>query len=120
MNSKLRELVEVAIEKTERGGLEWIAFDSESFRAKIGSGHLHIQRGSTELSADGENFHPATTYSVQISDVQGRVVAEDEAAEGYDGYTLFNRLFQAARKSALATDRVIDDMLHSLRTSSRA
>jgi hypothetical protein len=119
MDSKLRELMEVAIEKTERGGLEWTAFDSESFRAKIGSGYLHIQRGSTELSTDGETFHPHVTHSVQISDAKGRVVAEDNATEGFDGFVLFNRLFEVARKAALATDRVIDDMLHSLRAGSR-
>lgn len=119
MDNKVRELLEVAIDKTERGGLEWTAFDSDSFRTKIGTGYLHIQRGSTEMSTDGDTYHPHVTHSVQISDSQGRVVAEDEATEGFDGFALFNRLFNAARKAALATDRVIDDMLHSLRNGAR-
>jgi len=115
MDNKLRELLDAAIEKTERGGLEWTAFDSESFRAKIGSGYLHIQRGSTEVSDDGEHFCSRTTYSVQVSDSQGRVVVEDETIEGDQGSALFSRLFQLARKSALSTDRVLDEMLRTLR-----
>jgi hypothetical protein len=120
MDKKLHDLLEAAIDQTERGGLAWTAFDSESFRTKIGTGYLHIQRGSTKLSADGDDYFPADTYSIQVSDAQGRVVAEAGVVEGADGFQLFARLFQVARKSALATDRVIDDMLHTLRGGLRA
>ena len=120
MDSKIHDLLEAAIEKTERGKLEWAAFDSESFRTRIGSGYLHIQRGSTELSEDGERFFPRATYSVQISDSQGRVVVEDQITAGFEGSVILSKLFEAARKSALATDRVLDDMLHTLRGGPRA
>ncbi|MBA4188405.1 MAG: hypothetical protein C0467_10410 [Planctomycetaceae bacterium] len=113
-DSKLRSLLEAAAEKTERGGLAWQAFDDESFRAAIGTGYVHIQRGSTQTADYDGDLHPATTYSVQISDAQGRVVAEDDATFGFDGCGPFARLFEAARKSALGSDRVIDEMLHSL------
>lgn len=120
MDMKIYDLLEAAIEKSERGGLEWTAFDSESFRARIGTGYLHIQRGSTPFVDDDGNSHPRTTYSVQVSDAKGRVVAEDETTEGFEGFAPFNRLFQAARRAALASDRVIDDMLHTLRSGSPA
>jgi hypothetical protein len=114
MDTKLIELIEAALKETERGKLEWIAFDSESFRTRIGSGYLHIQRGSTEISDDGEHFSPRATYAVQVSDSQGRVVAEEEMTEGFQGSGPFVRLFELARKSALATDRVLDEMLRTL------
>jgi len=113
-DSKLRSLLEAAAEKTERGGLAWQAFDDESFRAAIGTGYVHIQRGSTQASDGDGDLHPVTTYSVQISDAQGRVVAEDDATVGFEGFAPFARLFEVARKSALGSDRVIEDMLQSL------
>ncbi|MBN9122027.1 MAG: hypothetical protein J0I06_23280 [Planctomycetes bacterium] len=119
MDTKLLELIEAAVKETERGRLEWTAFDSESFRAKIGSGYLHIQRGSTEVSDDADRFYPRATYSVQVSDAQGRVVSEDDVTEGFQGAAPFARLFVVARKSALASDRVIEDMLHLLRNDPR-
>ena len=42
----MRALLEAALRGTQNGRLRWNAFDSESFRAKIGSAFLHINRGS--------------------------------------------------------------------------
>jgi hypothetical protein len=118
MDNRLRDLVEAAIEKTERGGLAWTAFDSESFRATIDPGHLHILRS---FSADDATDATTSMYFVQVSDAQGRIVSDDEAGPDRVGdaksFPLFDRLFQAARKAALGSDRVIDDMLHTLRGS---
>jgi hypothetical protein len=119
MDNKIRDLLQAAIDKTGRDELSWTAFDSDSFRAKIGPGYLHIQRGSIQVSPDGVDFYPAVTYSVQISDAQGRVVAEAETREMREDFGLFGQLFEAARKAALGSDRVIDDMLHTLRGSRR-
>jgi hypothetical protein len=116
MDDKLRELVQEAIEKTKNGSLKWTAFDEDTFRARIGTGFLHIQRSSTQLSSDGETFYDAETQTVQISDERGRVAAEGEAAIGYDGFGILNELFLEARKSALGTDKLIENMLHSLRS----
>lgn len=120
MDSKLHNLLEAAVSKTEAGKLDWLVFDDESFRTKIGSGFLHIQRGTTELSSDGETFSPYDTYTIQISDSQGRVVAEAQAVQNRDDARLCNRLFEAARKSALKSDHVIDDMLRTLQGSAKA
>jgi hypothetical protein len=116
MDSKMQALLGSALAKTEGGGLEWQAFSSDAFHARIGPGFLHIQRGSTELSSDGENFSPYVTYSIQVSDSQGRVVAEAEVVkyQDQDAFRLCDRLFEAARKSALKSDHVIDDMLKTL------
>ncbi len=120
MDSKLNELLDAAIKQTERGKLDWIAFDDESFRSQIGTGFLHVQRGSTEVSDDGERFFPRATYSVQVSDAEGRVVLEGDMTEGFQGAGPFIRLFEVARKSALRSDRVIDDMLQTLRNGSHS
>src|SRR5437868_6072613 len=114
MDDKIRDLLRAALEKTEAGGLKWAAFDSGSFRAMIGPGHLHIHRGTTQASHDGDNFYPVDTFSVQVTDAKGRVVAEAEVMEGNDHFWLFDNLFNEARKSALGSDRVISDMLVAL------
>src|SRR5436305_7212124 len=121
MDNKLYNLLEAAREKTEAGELKWQAFDDESFRAAVGSGFLHIQRGSTRLEDDSGELVPAVTYSVQVSDEQGRVVAEADVTEGFSAgdFTVLASLFLAARKSALESDRVIEDMLGSLRGGQR-
>jgi hypothetical protein len=117
MDNALRELLVTATAKTEAGRLKWKAFDSESFRAAIGSGYLHIQRGSTRIDDDEGESMPAVTYSAQVSDEQGRVVAEADVTEGFQmaEFMILATLFATARKSALQTDRVIEDMLEVLR-----
>lgn len=92
-----------------------MAFDDESFRAPIGTGYLHIQRGSARIEdADGESV-PVYTFSAQVSDAQGRVVTEFDAADGFSGYAELAGLFTVARKAALRTDHVLDVMLGALR-----
>jgi hypothetical protein len=125
MDSRVRDLILAALEKTERGGLTWKAFDDETFRVPIATGFLHIRRGSTRLEDPEGEVTPVAVYSIQVSDAQGRVVAEEDVLPGVDGdgaynFSLSERLFRAARKSALGTDRVIDDMLQALRGGSRA
>ena len=120
MDAKLLRILHATLEKTESGALEWQSFDPDSFRTRIGSGSLHIQRGSAEGSSDGEHFFPITTYSVQVADNQGRIVAEAEIGERVEGFGVFDRLFLAARKSALRSDHVLDDMLKTLLGGSAA
>lgn len=145
MNDRIRDLVTAAITKTESGELKWTAFTSDSFRTKIGTGHLHIQR-NYETREDDPN--PATgtsqsysvqTYSLQITDAQGRVVAEEEALGTKESfgwttatpqhtkisdpsqppilmtkYKLFEQLFLAVRNAVLKSDQVIESMLQEL------
>jgi hypothetical protein len=115
VDSKLRDLLQAALDKTNSGAVEWTAFNSESFRARVGAGHLHIQRGSIPVETDERDRYWVTTYAVQVSDAQGRIVAEADAREGTESFALFDRLFDTARKTALGSDRVIEEMLHTLR-----
>ena len=119
VDSKIAELLQAALNRTNRGELKWQAFSGDSFRAKIGPGFLHIQKGSDQVSHDGVEFYPVVTYSIQVSDAQVRVVAEDETSQGNEHYPLLHDLFLAARKSALGSDRVIDEMLDSLLGSAK-
>jgi hypothetical protein len=116
MDSKLHQLLQTAVEKTARGGLRWKAFDDESFRAPIHPGYLHIHRGSTRIEGDDGEMLPAATYSIQISDGMGRVVAEEGAVEGGQDqdFPLLHNLFRAARTSALGGYQVIENMLSHL------
>lgn len=114
MDKKLNQLIQATLAKTESGAIEWDAFDSESFRTRIGAGSMHIQRDSVELSQDGEAFYPYDRYSVQISDGMGRIVTEWDCIETNPDFKVLQKLFDAARKSALKPDHVIDDMLQSL------
>lgn len=117
MDSKLSDLIEASLDRTEAGKLVWESFDSESFHAQIGSsGGLHIQRGSTQVTIGVEDsqLHRVTTYSVQVSDHEGRVVTDAEVVEGDAAFRSCHNLFLAARKNALQSDRVLSDMLESL------
>lgn len=120
MDSKIRELVQAVRDKTERGGLRWKAFDAEAFRAAIGTGYLHIQRHWAPLREENGDGGSVETYALQVSDGQGRVVAEEEVHEGVrdDGFSLVRDLFRVARIAALGGYKVIDDMLYVLRENS--
>jgi hypothetical protein len=110
MDNKLLELLQAAKAKTESGRLKWQAFDGESFRAAIGSGYLHIHRLLARIENDDGNSHPAATFSAQVSDEQGRIVADADATQGFsDGgeYRVLAELFDTARKSALTTKRCL-------------
>jgi len=115
MDNKLRSLIEAATEKTATGVVSWVAFDDESFRAPIGTGFLHIQRGTTRVdNGDGDSI-PALTHSVQVSDSQGHVFTEVESIEGDPDFIVLAKLFAAARKAAFSGDHVLDVMLGVLR-----
>lgn len=120
MDNVLRELLVTATAKTREGRLRWKAFDSESFRVAIGSGYLHIHRLAAYHENDEGETRPATMYSARVSDEQGRTVAEADATQGFGGgddFAILAGLFEAARKSALKTDKVVEDMLEALRAS---
>jgi hypothetical protein len=116
MDDKLEELLRVAKSRTVDGELRWRAFSDEAFRVPIGGGYLHVNRGMIRLEDEDGESHPARTYSAQVTDEQGRVVAETDATVGYDGpVALLSELFEAARKSALQSEGVIEKMLGALR-----
>lgn len=120
MDSKLRELLQAALDKTNRGQLRWSAFSDESFRAAIGSGHLHLNRSWGPWTDDRGEEVSAETYFVQVSNGQGRVVVEGEAKEGVpqNGFELCRDLFRAARTAALGGYEVMDNMLRLLNRDS--
>ncbi|MDY3555718.1 hypothetical protein R5W24_004863 [Gemmata sp. JC717] len=115
MEPKLQELLQAVIAKTPKGELKWRSHSDESFRVAVGSGHVHISRspGRTE----GESDAPvARTYLAQVTDAQRRVVTETQATTGHEGDgALLAELFEVARKSALKTESVLNEMLDVLR-----
>lgn len=120
MDNVVRELLVTATLKTRDGRLRWKAFDSESFRVPIGSGYLHVHRLAASHENDAGETRPATTYSARVSDEQGRTVAKADVTQGFGGgddFVILTELFEAARKSALKTDKVVEDMLEALRAS---
>ncbi len=119
MDSKLRELLQAAVSKTESGSLPWTAFDSESFRTRVGRGHIHVQR-TAAYDAGGNEVASGYRYAVQVSNSPGQVVAEAEAREGDPDpdLTLVKSLFTAARTAGLGGYEVIDGMIHALQQTS--
>lgn len=117
MDSELQELVQAAIDETRRGGLAWKAFNDETFRAPIATGTLHVRREYVPVENETGGYTDTPTYRVEVSDEQGRVVAEESAARGFSGqpFRPIAELFDEARKSALRPDRVIGEMLQALR-----
>ena len=115
MDPKVRDLIQAALEKTQRGGLAWQSFDSNSFRAPAAGGYLHVQRGRFLLSAAGGEA--VLRYAAQVTNPLGQVVAEADAVEGRndDDFTALQGLFNAARTSALGGYQIIDSMLSFLR-----
>jgi hypothetical protein len=112
MDSKLRDLLQAALDRTRSGKLSWQAFGSESFRARVGSGSIHIQRAVIP----DDDTPPATKYSVQVANALSQVVAEAEATEGRSepNLPLLHNLFTAARTSGLGGYEVIDEMIRVL------
>src|SRR5207302_1786943 len=106
MTDTMRELLNAALTRTEKGRLVWKAFNDETFRVAVGSGHLHIERTYLKTEDDDGDTVPVVSYSVRVSDAQGRVVEEEDVAPGAvrDDFALIDGLFRAARKSALGTD----------------
>jgi hypothetical protein len=113
VDDKVRDLIQAVLENTAAGGLKWTGFGSNSFRTKIGSGHLHVTRGTEQLWDDAGS--DGVLFLVQVTDALGRVVAEYGVPKGPKEFPLVSDLFDAARRSALGTDQVIDDMLTTLR-----
>jgi hypothetical protein len=111
----LLEVVKAATQKTVRGGLEWKAFDDQTFRTPVGTGYLHLQRGSTVLVDENEREYPAETFSIQVSDAHGRSIVDGDATQGRsDIFEACGKLFEAARNSALKSNEVLEDILRVL------
>jgi hypothetical protein len=116
MNDRLLEVVKAATQKTIRGGLEWKAFDDQSFRTPVGTGFLHLQRGSTVFVDENEGECPIETFSVQVSNAQGRIVAEGNPTQGRsEAFVACAKLFEVARNSALKSDEVLEEILRVLK-----
>lgn len=117
MSNDLQELLQEAAEETKRGGLVWKAFNDENFRAPIANGMLLIRREHVPIDDAEGNTTVEPVYVIEVSDDQGRVVTEADTSRGMpeSPVSLFEDLFEAARKSALRPDRVIGEMLQVLR-----
>jgi hypothetical protein len=119
MDSKLQDVVRAVLEKTEVGELEWRAFSDELFQATVAGRVVQVTRGSDrfEVNESGDTVW-RTVYSVAVTDKFGRVVAEDRASEVGNAtlYAMLERLFNVARKAALASDEELDSLLTALRS----
>src|SRR4051794_11941353 len=113
MDSKLRDLLQEVLSRTQAGRLSWQVFDSTAFRARVGPGSIHIQRAVIPDRVEA----PETRYSLQVANAQGQVIAEVDATEGRpdENLPILQDLFTAARTSGLGGYQVIDDMLRVLR-----
>lgn len=114
MDSKIRDLVKAATEKSLREKLKWHAIDTEAFRTQLGTGRLVILRTIAEMTS-GNVYR----YVVSITDQTGREVAEAYAVEGVDSDSdvdELQKLFEASRTAAFGGHQLIDTMLKELET----
>jgi hypothetical protein len=109
----VRELIEVVLDRTERGKLQW---------RSSGTGLvLPREKGSLEIRArDDDGQHP---FDFSVRDPDGSIVdtyasTETNAygdEEGTAYYQLFERLFRAASRSSQGSVKVVNDLLSDLR-----
>lgn len=117
MDAKLLELVKVTSERTARGAFVWTAFDSEAFDLKLGRGHMFVRRSWTRDDSDDDEQLRNPGYILEVTDAQGRVVADVRVRSVDPEYKAVDDLFQRARVSALQADRVLEEMLQTAKAS---
>jgi hypothetical protein len=113
VDDTFRQLLEGAKRRTDEGKLDWRAFNDETFHAMIGPGTLRIGRYYETRTDDAGGEYSETMYSMWVLDDKGRVVEEAELGPGLN-YPFAEELFRAARKSALASNKVLEGMLSAL------
>jgi len=106
MNNKVIALVDSLCKATQKDRVKWSPVLTDVFRAKVGPGHVTI---SHELEQNDEKTWKC--IGLRISDAKGRIVENTDLQENSDFYPLFDGLFQAARRSAMSSDSIIDEML---------
>lgn len=114
MDDTFWQLLKVAKRRTEEEKLIWRAIDDETFHATIKQDTLRIGREWRSRSDDEGGEYSVAIYTIWVLDAQSRVVEEAEVGPTQATYTLAEELFRTARKSALASDKVIEGMLSAL------
>ena len=109
MNEKLLKLAVSLTQATERGQVNWDATLSDVFRASVGKGYVTVsERFDPEL--DNPIIH-----TLQVTDNKGRVVElADYNTNHNDILGNVKALYMAARRSALNSRTIVDDMLAAI------
>jgi hypothetical protein len=109
MNEKLVNLATSLTAATQRGQIQWEATLSDVFRASVGSGYVTVSEGN-EVSY-GESY---TFISMRITDQKGRLVESVFFNEGGVSHDVGVKLLVAARRSALNSNAIVDEMLEAI------
>ncbi|MEM7808559.1 MAG: hypothetical protein AAF561_10635 [Planctomycetota bacterium] len=110
MPDKYRQLVEVLLEKTAQGKVDWSESARSSFSFSTDSRSINILDWYDD---DAERF----SYSLSIRDELGNIIDSFVASPSADGFDLLQSLHDAARRSARDIEQTINDLLGVLQAS---
>ncbi|SPF42294.1 conserved hypothetical protein [Candidatus Sulfopaludibacter sp. SbA4] len=115
VSNLLTTLIERLLDLTTEGKIKWEeTADENVFLASVS--HNVVTIGRRRSPEDYDSWD----YEIQVSDRQGRLVDETSSsdtsvtAEGGNPYVDLARLFEAARRKALDTDKVLAELISSL------
>lgn len=118
-DAKLEKIIELLKNLTEAGRLGWTDTpDEATFRASLESGSVRITKGRTNLfPTSGTAFittvSPVDSYLLTILDGNGVPIEEFRPKEQKEVDALDN-LYTLARRSALNTDNILDNIIQEL------
>ena len=111
---KVERLVRSLLQSTDDDLVEWsTTADDDAYRLTSKTANIQIQR-SEIFDPEGESDLRRTLL---VFNRQGRLVEEYTPRHGGE-IDIFDRLFQAARRSACKTDAILDQLLEEIEQGS--
>lgn len=118
MTEKLKQLIRVLADQTERGQLRWAEVDEDTFRAEVGDALIRIGRGTRRVEVEDGDWLTVPSYQITVTNADAKVVEDEECQEGDLTFTAVDRTFRAARRAAHRSDAVLDEILRTLEAKS--
>lgn len=112
MNETLEQLFGILLSKTEADAIRWDEVDEGIYRTQVGQELIRITREESKYEDDDGSF--PDHYRIAIVNTDGRVVEEIYFHHRHKMYEIINRLYVAARRSALGTEDILRRMLLKL------
>ena len=107
-NDKMTALGDRLLDQTQRGELSWSETANEArFILSFPGSSVSITRGLWEHPND-------SVYTLSVHNKIGTEIDSFRASPGEDAHNKLRELFEAARRSALKPDEIVDDILARL------
>lgn len=119
MNEKLLQLIRVLTEQTDAGRVKWSQVFEDVFRTSVANSLIRISHGDKEVEVDDQDWKSVPMVNLVVTNPDGAIVEDEDILEGDRGYAPSERLFKAARRSATHGDELLDELLNSLKQTTR-